>query len=197
MARTGMWYSAHRHQQNRDKMCTRWSAMRSAFQASWYRHGREAALSSCSGITPRVPHPGLMGLGTRSFYFPQPPTKDPFLVAMLSREFSGVWCLLVRISSRGGEKDDSATAESSLTHSHHPNEVEPASLVTLVPSPASSRTRCGMVSKHPWLIHLGKKLEMCSGLVMGCLRGFLLNYSSQGTLQFQKCKRCAGQIPHP
>lgn len=118
------------------------------------------------------------GFSTRSFCFPQPPRKDPFLVAMLSREFSGVWCLLARISSRGGEEDDSATAESNLTHIHHPKEVEPASLVTLVPSPASSRTRCGMVSKHPWLIHLGKKLEMCSGLVMGCLRGFLLNYSS-------------------
>lgn len=176
--RAGMWSSAHCRQQNRDKMCPRWSTIRSAFQASWYGHGRGAVLSSCSGFTLWDPHPGLMGLGTRSFYLHQPPRKDLFLVAMLAREFSGVWCLLVRISSRVGEENDRATAESSLTHIHHLKEVEPASLVPLTPSPASSRTRCGMGSKHPWRVHLGKKLEMCSGLVMSLLRGFLLNYSS-------------------
>lgn len=176
--RAAVWSSAHCRQQNRDKMCPRWSTIRSAFQTSWYGHGRGTVLSSCSGFTLWDPHPGLMGLGTRSFYLHQPPRKDLFLVAMLAREFSGVWCLLVRISSRVGEEDDRATAESSLTHIHHLKEVEPASLVPLTPSPTSSRTRCGMGSKHPWRVHLGKKLEMCSGLVMSLLKGFLLNYSS-------------------
>lgn len=46
-------------------------------------------------------------------------------------------------------------------------------LVTPAPSTAGSRTRCWVVSKDTWLIHLGKKCAMCSGLVMGSWRGFL------------------------
>lgn len=135
--RAGMWSSPPPHQQNRDKMFTRRSTMWSAFPASWYGHGRGTALSSCSGFLPWAPHPGLLGLGTCSSYFYQPPRKDLFLAAMLSREFSEVWCLLVRISSRVGEKDDSATAKSSLSHTHSPSEPSGASQ----PGPTDAITR--------------------------------------------------------
>lgn len=87
------------------------------------------------------------------------------------------------------------------THINHFNEVHPVILVKSMANQAQTiRTRCWMESiilwwvKPTWLVHLGKKFEMRSGLVKGWWGCFPLKPLFTADKLFLKCRRREGKV---